>query len=100
MGVRPRRRRPDRIRLHTGRELIDVHERLEEIARATFDLDDIALTDSTIAKDVPGWDSLAHVSFMYSVEEQFGVRFSEDEFAGFEDIGALKRMITEKQASG
>jgi acyl carrier protein len=77
----------------------DVHDELQEIARSTFDLDDLVLTDSTTAKEVPGWDSLAHVSFMYSVEEQFGVRFSEDEFAGFEDIGALKRMISEKQAT-
>jgi acyl carrier protein len=69
--------------------LTEVHERLQEIARSTFDLDDLVLTDATTAKDVPGWDSLAHVSFMYSVEEQFGVRFSEDEFVGFQDIGDL-----------
>jgi acyl carrier protein len=78
----------------------DVHDQLEEIARSTFDLDGLVLTDATTANDVPGWDSLAHVTFMYSVEEQFSVRFSDDEFAGFENIGALKRMITEKQASG
>lgn len=77
----------------------DLDERLQEIARSTFDLDDLVLTDSTAATDVPGWDSLAHVSFMYSVEEQFGVRFSEDEFVGFSDIGALKQLIRDKLPS-
>ena len=43
-----------------------------------------------------GWDSLAHVNFMLSLEDEFGVEFSEDEFVGFEDIGGLKRMLATK----
>ena len=76
-----------------------IHERLEEIARKIFDDDSLVLTDSTRAADVPGWDSLAHVNFVYTVEEAFGVQFSEAEFVGFGDIGALKRILFEKTAS-
>jgi acyl carrier protein len=54
------------------------------------------LTDDTVAGDVPGWDSLAHVNFMYSIEDAFDVQFSDAEFIGFENIGALKRMLTQK----
>jgi acyl carrier protein len=75
-----------------------IHERLEEIARHIFDDDALVLTDSTMAADVPGWDSLAHVNFMFSVESEFGVEFSEEEFTGFENIGALKRILAEKAA--
>ena len=42
------------------------------------------------------WDSFAHVNFMLSVENEFGVEFSEDEFVGFEDIRGLKRMLAAK----
>lgn len=73
-----------------------IHERLQEIAREVFDDDELVLTDSTTAKDVDGWDSLAHVTFMYSVEEDFGVQFTDAEFAGFTDIGELKRTLAEK----
>lgn len=75
-----------------------VHERLEEIAQKVFGDDSLLLTDSTQAADVPGWDSLAHVNFVYSVEEAFGVQLSDDEFVGFEDIGGLKRIISAKSA--
>ena len=61
-----------------------------------FDDDELVLTDLTTAADVEGWDSLAHVAFMYSVEEEFGVHFSDAEFGGFTDIGDLKRTLEEK----
>jgi len=73
-----------------------IHERLEQIARDVFDDDSLVLTDSMTSANVSGWDSLAHVNFMYSVENEFGVQFSEDEFIAFEDIGALKRLLLEK----
>jgi len=73
-----------------------IHDRIQDIARDVFDNYDLVLTDSTTASDVEGWDSLAHVAFMYSVEEEFGVHFSDAEFAGFTDIGDLKRTLQEK----
>jgi acyl carrier protein len=79
--------------------LSGIDDRLEAIGRSIFYDDDLTFTDATRAADVPGWDSLAHVSFMYAVEDEFGVRFSEDEFTGFADIAELKRMIERKQAA-
>jgi acyl carrier protein len=76
--------------------LNEIHQRLEEIARKIFDDDSLLLTDATKATDVPGWDSLAHVNFMFSVEKEFGLQLSEEEFVGFEDIGGLKRIVFAK----
>jgi len=70
--------------------------RLQEIAREVFRNDSLVLTDSARPGEVPGWDSLAHMNFMLGVEEEFGVEFSEDEFAHFVDIGELKRTLAEK----
>ena len=39
---------------------------------------------------------LAHANFMVSIENEFGVEFSEDEFVRFADIGALKRTVAAK----
>jgi acyl carrier protein len=80
--------------------LTTIDERLQEIARHIFNNDDLVLTDDTTAADVPGWDSLAHVSFMYSVEEEFDVRFSDDEFAGFSNIAGLRQRLDAKLAAG
>ena len=75
-------------------------EKLQQIARDAFDYDGIALDDDTTAADVPGWDSLAHVNFMYTIEQEFGIQFSEDEFTGFANIGELRRMLHEKTGAG
>jgi acyl carrier protein len=74
----------------------DVDERLEAIARDVFANDELVLSDSMVAADVPGWDSLGHVNFLYSIEQAFGIRFSDEEFAGFSDIGALKTSVRAK----
>jgi acyl carrier protein len=73
-----------------------IHDRLQEIARAVFDDDRLVLETSTTAGDVAGWDSLGHVTFMYSVEEEFDVQFNEQEYAGFADVGALEDIIERK----
>lgn len=63
-----------------------------------FDDDGLLLEPSTTASDVPGWDSLGHINFMYSVEEEFEVKFSDDEFASFETVGALETTLERKLA--
>lgn len=78
--------------------MIDV--RIQEIARDVFDDDHLVLTDSMVAADVPAWDSLAHIDFIYGIEEAFDVQFSEEEFVGFGNVGELKRMLREKIGSG
>ena len=70
-----------------------LHERLEEIFQQTLDAHDLALTDETTATELPGWDSLAHINTMFSIEEAFGVEFHGDEFARLESIGQLKQAL-------
>jgi acyl carrier protein len=74
-------------------------DRVQEVARQVFGDDDLLLTDATAAADVPEWDSLAHVNFIYGLEEAFGVEFSEDELIGFENVGELKGMLRQKIGS-
>jgi acyl carrier protein len=76
--------------------LNQIDARIQEIARDVFGDNSLVLTDSAKVGKVPGWDSLGHVNFMLSLEDEFGVEFSEDEFVGFEDFAGLKRMLAEK----
>ena len=64
-------------------------------------LDDptIALTDETRFTDLPGWDSLAHVNAMFSIEELFGVTFVGDEFRTLETVALLKESLKRKGVS-
>lgn len=73
-----------------------VHDRVQAVARDVFGDDELVLTPHTTARDVGGWDSLGHINFMYSIETEFQVTFSDPEFAQFANIGALVAVLETK----
>jgi acyl carrier protein len=74
-------------------ERMAIEERLEEVVRALFNDDEIVLEDDLVWSDVPGWDSLAHVNLVFSVEQTFGVEFDDEEVSTFVTVGDLKRAL-------
>lgn len=74
-----------------------LHERLEELFQNVLGDDAIALRDDMTSSDVPGWDSVAHVNLMFTIEQTFGVQFKGNELAEFPNIGALKAYLTARQ---
>jgi acyl carrier protein len=72
-----------------------VAERLHRVLRYVLG-SNLEFDDLTSASDIEGWDSLAHVTLMFSVEHEFGVEFAGDEFARLESVGSLRRLLEEK----
>lgn len=73
---------------------------LEGIARVVRDLlgdEALALTPDTRPADVDGWDSLANVSIVFGVEEDFGVALGDDALTGFETVGDLALIVERAQ---
>ncbi|UCD76617.1 MAG: acyl carrier protein [Phycisphaerales bacterium] len=70
-----------------------LHERLEEIFRTVLNDDQLSLSDDTSASDVEGWDSVAHINLMFSIESEFGIQFAGNELAEFKNVGELKRYL-------
>jgi len=56
-------------------------------------LDDWDIDDETVASQVPGWDSLSHVTVIAAVEERFGVRFGMRDVFALKKVGDLQRLI-------
>jgi acyl carrier protein len=46
--------------------------------------------------DIDGWDSLAHITLMLSVQRAFRVRFSALETSQLQNIGALVELLHSK----
>lgn len=74
-----------------------LHHQLEEIFQEVFQDDDLKLTDDMAAKDIPEWDSVAHVSLMFSIEEAFGIKFNSKQLGQMKNIGELKALIETKR---
>ena len=75
---------------------MELHERLEGLFREVFDDEQLTLTDETVARDIPKWDSLAHINLMFSIEQEFEVRFNGNELAELKNIGELKTYLASK----
>lgn len=73
-------------------------ERIEKVVRELLLDDDVVLTADTQPRDVEGWDSLANVSIMFALEEEFRVRLSDALATGFETVGDLASLIEQAQA--
>lgn len=72
---------------------MSILSKIEMIVRDELDDDDIVLTPETRARDVDGWDSLAHIRLMVAVERAFSVRFTTAAITELENVGALISLI-------
>ena len=50
------------------------------------------------AYDFEGWDSLAHIGIIISLEEEFKLRFSISEISNLKNIGELIDLIKKKKS--
>ncbi len=78
---------------------MDVMSRLTEVFQEVFEDDDLVLSETTSAADIPEWDSIMHVSLLLAVEGEFDVTFNTSEVSGMKNVGDLKTMLTERGAS-
>jgi acyl carrier protein len=75
---------------------MSIRDELTVSFRRTFDSDSIVLRDEMTAADVPGWDSLAHITLIMDVEEQFNLRFTVDDIADLKNVGEMIAMLQRK----
>lgn len=76
---------------------MDIRQELNRVFRDVFSRDEIHILDHTTAADIPGWDSLAHISLVLAVEEHFQIRFAMAEITGMKDVGEMIRLIEIKR---
>jgi acyl carrier protein len=72
---------------------IQIYEQLAEIFEDVFDDDSIKLAPELSAKDVDGWDSLAHIRLILTIEKAFKIKFSTSEIGRLENVGDLVALI-------
>jgi len=78
---------------------VNLMNRLTQVFREIFDDDALVLEDTTVARDVPGWDSLTHVSLIVAIEREFKIRFTSGEITKLENVGALRKLVESKLAA-
>jgi acyl carrier protein len=70
-----------------------IYDKLTELFHQVFDDDSIRVTRELTAKDVDGWDSLAHIRLLLTVEKAFKIKFSTTEIGKLDNVGDLVQLI-------
>jgi acyl carrier protein len=74
----------------------EIFELLTPIFSEVLDLDDLIVTSETSAATVEGWDSLAHMRLVVTIEKFFNIHFSASEVAELQNVGELAKLIIGK----
>ncbi|TGK17273.1 acyl carrier protein [Leptospira fluminis] len=56
-----------------------MRERVIEVMANVFAVEKEAITEDVALGKFKGWDSLRHMSLVLALEEEFGLRFDDDE---------------------
>ena len=73
-----------------------VYAKLTDIFHDVLDNDEIVLAPELTAKEVDGWDSLAHVRLILAIEKAFHVSFTASEVGRLKNVGELAGLVESK----
>ena len=76
---------------------MNVIKKLLPIFQNIFDDDNLIITNLTAAKDISGWDSLAHIRLIVAIEKSFNLRFSANEILKLKNVGDVVNLIMLKK---
>ena len=77
---------------------MEITQKLEDIFRSVFEDETIALKDEMTADDIEGWDSVAHISLIFAIEEEFVMKFTTADLAAITNVGDLRKLVVKYSA--
>ncbi len=66
---------------------------LEKILSEVFVYPEPSINDSLALKNIPSWDSLAHMMLIIRLEETYQIQFTGDEIADIKSVGDLRNTL-------
>ena len=76
--------------------IAEVYEKLGEIFQEVFDDESIKLEPTTNSADIEEWDSLAQISIVVAVQDEFGISLNVNEATSLHNVGEMVDLILSK----
>ena len=67
---------------HTTQDLLPIF-------RYVFENDEIEISETTVAADIPEWDSLNHIYLVVAIEKYFKVKFTTHQIQSWQSVGDI-----------
>jgi acyl carrier protein len=74
----------------------DLLARIQKAFHGAFDVEPQSVSLDTQPDDVPGWDSMGHVTLASSLEREFAISFDVDELMAMENVREIVRIVKSK----
>ena len=74
----------------------EIFKKLQDIFQDIFDDKKLEIQESTNSDDIENWDSLNHINLVIAIENEFGIKFSFDELATLNNVGAMVNLMMKK----
>lgn len=76
----------------------DILTELQPIFRDVLDDPNLQITRDSNARNVSGWDSLAHINLISAIEQEFRIKFALGELEDLKDVGEMIDLMQQKLA--
>ena len=71
--------------------------KVQEVLKELFGINPHSVSLETKAFDIPGWDSVGHLSLCGALEDAFGIQFNASELADMDSVRAIVTVIDGKK---
>ena len=74
----------------------DILKKLQPIFQDIFEDDELLITAESNAETVEGWDSLAHITLIFTLEQEFEIKFALGELEAMKNVGDMVELMQTK----
>lgn len=74
----------------------EIKKRVLSLMEVIFEMNAVDISDDAAPGLIEKWDSLKHMSLILALEEEFGVRFTDDELADLLNLQLIVEIVSER----
>jgi acyl carrier protein len=74
-----------------------MNDKLRKIISEVLAVAEDDIDSSTSTETQPKWDSLRHMNLILAIEDDFGVRFTDDEIPFLTSVSAIERSLAARE---
>ena len=71
----------------------DLFSSIQQAFQKAFDIDPQSVTMQTVPDDIPGWDSVGHLTLASTLESTLKMSFDVDELMEMENVREIVRIL-------
>jgi acyl carrier protein len=76
--------------------MIDIFAGIQQAFHNAFDIDPQLVTMDSVPDDIPGWDSVGHLTLATNLESIFEMSLDVDELMEMENVREIVRIVKSK----